>query len=124
MSIARFKTWVTAVVPVLLLVGSATAAVAQGTISGRLTDAASNQPVPEARVLVTGTNIFAISNAEARYTLRNVSPGSQLIRVLRVGYLENKRTVTVNVTSPTALDIAMTPAVVKLQEVVTPATGD
>src|SRR4051812_6202191 len=72
MSLARFKTWFSRAVPALLVLGSATAAAAQGTVTGRVTDAANGQPVPEVRVFVVSTNIFAVTNADGRYTVRNV----------------------------------------------------
>jgi TonB-linked SusC/RagA family outer membrane protein len=124
MSLVRLRAWITGVAPVLLLIGGATAASAQGSITGRVTDAASGQPVAEARILVIGTNTFAVTNAEGRYTLRNVSAGTAEVRSLRVGFIEQKKTVTVNATQPTTLDFALQVAVVKLSEVVTTATGE
>ena len=124
MSLARFKTWFSRATPVLLLLGSSTVVAAQGTVSGRVTDAANGQPIPEVRVFVVSTNIFGITNADGRYTVRNVPAGSADIRVLRVGYTEQKKRISVNATQPTSLDFIMTAAVVKLQEVVTTATGD
>ena len=124
MSLVQFKTWFSRLLPVVLLVTSATSATAQGTVSGRITDAGTGQPVPEVRVFVVSTNIFGITNADGRYTVRNVPAGSTDIRVLRVGYMEQKKRVSVNATQPTSLDFILTAAVVKLQEVVTTATGD
>jgi TonB-linked SusC/RagA family outer membrane protein len=120
----RSKAGIAGVVAGLLLLCGSTAARAQGTVSGRITDAGTGQPVQEARVFVVGTNLYATSNTEGRYTVRNVPAGNAEVRVLRVGYTEQKRPVTVNATQPTTLDFALAAAVVKLQEVVTTATGE
>jgi TonB-linked SusC/RagA family outer membrane protein len=94
-----------------------------GIITGRVTAATGGAPLVESRVFVVGTNIVASTNQEGRYTLR-VSPGSHDIRVIRVGYTEQKRNVTVASGGTTTLDFALNTSVVKLSEVVTTATGE
>src|SRR5689334_6459536 len=54
---------------------SAQAAAAQGIITGRLTVQGSNEPVAEGRVIVVGTSLFASTNSDGRYTIRNVPSG-------------------------------------------------
>jgi TonB-dependent SusC/RagA subfamily outer membrane receptor len=95
----------------------------QASITGRITDQASGQPVQEARILVIGTSLFTSSGVDGRYTLRNVPPGTAEVRVLRVGFQEQKRSVTTTAGQTATLDIAMTQTVVQLDEVVTTATG-
>src|SRR5262245_49898218 len=96
---------------------------AQGSIAGRVTAAVSDAGLPDARVMVVGTSLVATTNAEGRYTLRNVPAGVFDVRVLRVGYQEQKKSITVAAAAVT-LDFSMTEAVIKLQEVVTTATGE
>jgi TonB-linked SusC/RagA family outer membrane protein len=93
-----------------------------GTITGRVTAAAGGAPLVESRVFVVGTNTVASTNAEGRYTMR-VNPGTHDVRVIRVGYSEQKRSVTVVAGGTTTLDFALNASVVKLTEVVTTATG-
>jgi hypothetical protein len=95
----------------------------QATITGRVTSAGTNVPLGDSRVMVAGTNIIAAANAEGQYTLRNVPPGAVIVRVLRVGYLEGRRAVTVEAGRTTTLDFSLDRAVVQLQEIVTTATG-
>jgi hypothetical protein len=59
-------------------------------LGGRVTASVSGEPVPDVRVLVLGTSLFGITNADGRYTVRNVPPGTADIRALRVGYQEQK----------------------------------
>ncbi len=99
-------------------------AVAQGSIAGRVSARESGAPLPETRVLVIGTSLVASTGADGRYTIRAVPAGTWDVRVLRVGYEEQKQSVTVaNGTTATA-DFTMTTAVVKLAEIVTTATGE
>lgn len=108
----------------LLGIGLAAGRVAaqQGTVSGTVTAQESKEALSDVRVIVVGTAVFGITNAEGKYTLRNVPMGAQEIRVLRVGYAEQKKRVTVAAT--TALDFVLLRTVITLQEVVTTATGD
>jgi TonB-linked SusC/RagA family outer membrane protein len=102
----------------------ATQGAAQVAIAGRVTASESGAPLPESRVLVVGTSIFTSTNADGRYTLRNVPAGPVTLRVLRVGYNEQKRAVTVAPGQPQTVDFPLERAIVQLQEVVTTATGD
>ena len=100
-------------------------ALAQTTaISGRVTAEGSGEPLPETRVIVIGTTLFASTNGTGQYTIRGVPAGTFDIRVLRVGYAEQKKPITVSAGQTSVLDFVMTPVVVKLQEVVTTATGE
>jgi TonB-linked SusC/RagA family outer membrane protein len=98
---------------------------AQGAVvSGRVTDAATNTPIADARVMVASSSVAATTAADGRYTLRGVPVGSVEIRVLRVGYQELKKPIVATADAPVTLDFTMTRAVVQLQEVVTTATGE
>src|SRR5690242_750087 len=67
---------------------------AQGaTIVGRITAAASSEPIAEARIIVLGTSLFTTSAADGKYTVRNVPPGTAEVRVIRVGFQEQKKSV-------------------------------
>jgi TonB-linked SusC/RagA family outer membrane protein len=93
------------------------------TVSGRVT-ATAGVPIPDVHVVVVGTSLFAITNADGRYTLRGVPAGPQNVRVSRLGYFEQKQAVTVVAGTPAVLDFVLVPAVISLQEVVTTATGE
>src|SRR2546423_1928353 len=93
-------------------------------IPARVTAEGSGEPLPETRVIVIGTTLFASTNGTGQYTIRGVPAGTFDIRVLRVGYAEQKKPITVSAGQTSVLDFVMTPVVVKLQEVVTTATGE
>ena len=95
----------------------------QGTISGRVTET-SGQALSESRVFVVGTSLAARTNTEGQYTIRGVSPGTVEVRVIRVGFQEQKKGVVVGAGAAVTVDFTMLPAVVQLQEIVTTATGE
>ena len=109
------------------LVATASIAFAQGgtgTITGRVQDSVTKAAIGDARVVViSASNAYATTNAEGRYTLK-VPAGKSDLRVLRVGYGESKFTVTVAAGQTLNRDISLTESVVKLQSVVTTATGE
>src|SRR2546423_6903844 len=97
---------------------------AQATITGRVLAQGNNQPVEEARVVVVGTSIVARTATDGRYTLHNVPAGTAEVRVLRVGYQDQKKPIAVTNGQTLSLDFALIQTVVQLQEVVTTATGE
>src|SRR5689334_5125906 len=67
----------------MCLVG--TAALAQGTITGRVTVQGSSEPLADVRVLALGTNAAAATGQDGRYTMRGVRAGTIEVQALRVG---------------------------------------
>lgn len=107
-----------------MLLVAAVHAFAQGSVSGRVVTAEGKTALGDVQVLVTGTSIVTVTNADGRYTLRNVPVGPRELRVFRVGYTPQKLPVTINSGATSTLDFEMVASVVKLQEVVTTATGE
>lgn len=95
----------------------------QGTITGRVTDAASGQPVSAVQVNVVGTNLGAQTNAEGQYSIRAVAPGTVELRALRVGFVSGRQTVAVTAGATATANFAMRAAPITLSPVVTTATG-
>ncbi|MBI1808250.1 MAG: SusC/RagA family TonB-linked outer membrane protein [Gemmatimonadetes bacterium] len=80
--------------------------------------------VEQAQVAIVGTTIGGLTGADGKATLRAVPAGVQTVRVLRVGYGEQKRTVTVENGRTVAVDVALSAVAVNLTPVVTTATGE
>lgn len=110
-------------VPFALLL-AISAAHAQGTLNGRVTARETGQPLPESRVTVVGTSLVGSTDADGKYSVRNVPTGTWVVRVLRVGYQEQKQTVSMTAGQPVTADFTLEAAIVKLAEVVTTATGE
>ena len=119
----RTRAWLGALSIAMLLSGRATAQAQQATVTGRITEAAGGQPVSDAQVFIVGTNVGGLTNQEGRYTLRGVPTGPQQVRVIRIGFSEQRRPVIVVAGQTMTLDLALIKSVVSLQEVVTTATG-
>jgi TonB-linked SusC/RagA family outer membrane protein len=101
----------------------AMASAQQATISGRVTTVGTGQPVSYGQVYVVGTAIAITTNAEGQYVIAGVPAGAVEVRVLRVGFSEQKKAITVTAGQHATLDFELQPVAVQLQEVVTTATG-
>ena len=110
-----------------LLLGSLAAArgahAQQGSIGGVVTDEATGDLLEAARVILVGPNRIEATNREGRYAFRNVPPGNHQVRVLRLGYRPATDSAAVAPGETVALDFALAPAPVQLDEIVTTATG-
>ncbi|WP_411278740.1 SusC/RagA family TonB-linked outer membrane protein [Gemmatimonas sp.] len=96
---------------------------AGGTISGRVTDAATGNPVAQVRVLVAGTQNGTLTADNGRYTLRVTTVGSVTLDVNRIGYEAQKITVNVTAAAPSVADVQIKQAAFSLAAVVTTVTG-
>ena len=119
---ARWLKPLAALSALALCVVAPRSAEAQATIQGRVT-AQDGQPLQQARVLLVGTALSAITNQDGRYALRNVPTGPVTVRVLRVGYREQKKATTVGANAVVGMDFVLEHSVVQLEEIVSTATG-
>jgi TonB-linked SusC/RagA family outer membrane protein len=94
----------------------------RGSIKGKVVDEKS-EPLPGATVKVPGTGATAISGVDGSYTL-NIVPGTYTVEASFISY-ETKRVQNVSVSSNsnTVLNITLSPADNKLNEVVVTALG-
>lgn len=109
------------------LFGGAAGAAAQqptGTVTGRITDGSTGQPISTVYVNVVGSNIATQANQEGVYQLRGVPVGSVNVRVLVVGYAEETRQVAVRAGETATLDFTLRPTAISLNPVVVTATGE
>ena len=98
----------------LLLALLATAASAQTTVRGRVTDAATGAGLPAATVQVEGTSRGTITNAEGEFSLAVDEPGAVIV-VRFLGYETARQR------ASDRLDVALAPAVAELGEAVVTA---
>lgn len=110
-------------VALALMMTAAVAAQAQGTLTGTVTVQGTGAPLQEARVAIIGTSLVTATGPDGKFTLRRVPVGTADVRVNRVGHTEQKKSVRIIDGQTATLDFAMSPALVRLQEVVTTATG-
>ncbi|MDQ6871032.1 MAG: carboxypeptidase-like regulatory domain-containing protein, partial [Gemmatimonadota bacterium] len=108
----------------LLSIASAIQAQDAGTITGRVTDAASSGPVPSAQVQIVGTTRGAVTGDDGRFRIVGIRAAQYQVRVLRLGYQASVQTVNVPVGGTADANFSLAPAAVSLEEVVTTATGE
>ena len=96
----------------------------QGSVAGRVTDKVSSQPIQGAQILLSGTNLQAITNNDGRYRIDHVPPGQYQAQVRLIGYSMGQQPVTVAAGEAASLDIAMTAAAIPLEALVVSATGE
>jgi hypothetical protein len=94
-------------VPLLLLLSSFT--VAQNTVSGRVISKADKKPVPNAVVFINKSEIWATTNNNGEFTLKNIPAGTYQLLITIVGYENYKSGLQVKGNS-VINDIEITPA--------------
>ena len=120
---SSFVRWA-AGIAVALAATSFTAQAQQGRVTIRVTDAANQQPVGQAQVQIIGTTLGGLTGPEGRFTIRGVPAGTHQVRVLRVGYGEQKKPVTVTNDQEATVDFTISAVAISLTPVVTTATGE
>jgi len=96
---------------------------ASGTITGRVTETGTGQPVADASVMIVGTTRGARTDAEGRYRITDVPAGSAQVRALRIGYSSTLQTITVAPGGSNTADFALSTAAISLDRVLVTATG-
>lgn len=97
----------------------------RGRLTGRVTDAASGQPVANANVQVVGTSAVAVTGADGRYTITRAPLGVYSVEARRIGFgnmvAENIRLVADSVV---VVNFALVTNPLRLTEMVVSATLD
>src|SRR6185436_5219337 len=95
-------------------------------IKGRITEKETGQPIQSATVsaLVGTTRIGALTDANGDYTIRNAPSGAVRLSVSRIGFAPATQVVNVPADGDVTADFALTRAALRLEEVVTTATGE
>ena len=94
-----------------------------GSVLGRVTDARTMAPVPSAQVVVVGTQIGTLTDAEGNYRIPNVIPGNREIRVITIGYRSATLSVDVTAGGSARLDFALDVSAVALDEIIVTGTA-
>jgi iron complex outermembrane receptor protein len=94
-----------------------------GTITGRVLDAATQQPVPDVSVFVEGTRRGAVTAADGTFTIGGVPSGSQTVRARRIGFGAPVQTVLVPNGGSVGVIFGLDKKAAVLEEVVTTGYG-
>ncbi|HEX5829771.1 MAG TPA: SusC/RagA family TonB-linked outer membrane protein [Gemmatimonadaceae bacterium] len=104
---------------------AASPALAQGngSIRGRVVDAASQRALPDVQVGVVGTQLGAVTAASGEFTIANVPAGAHTVQVRRIGFAPVTRQVTVQAGAEARLDVAIAASATQLDQVVVTGTA-
>lgn len=97
---------------------------ATGTITGKVTDAATGAAVPDVQVRVVGTTRGAATGADGTYRLTGVDVGTVSVRAQRLGYLPLSKTASVTAGGTVTVDFALQAGVTQIDQVVITGTGE
>jgi iron complex outermembrane receptor protein len=120
---ALVKSFVVAIAGVLLIGTQLDAQDLTGTISGRVVDSTSQQPLAGATVRIDGTQRGTITADNGGFTLGGVPAGTHQVRVTRIGYAPVVQAVTVASGATANVEFALPPRAALLTEVVTTGYG-
>lgn len=96
---------------------------ATGTITGRVVDALSQQPVADVQIVVEGTRHGAVTGSDGSFTIVGVPAGAQTVRARRIGFSAPVQVVTVPNTGSVTVVFPLERRAVSLEDVVTTGYG-
>jgi TonB-linked SusC/RagA family outer membrane protein len=94
-----------------------------GTVTGRVIDASTQQPLVGVQVFVAGTNRAATTNSQGSYLILGAPSGTQVIRASMIGYAQVSREIVVQAGGTTSADFELAPSAIGLNELIVTATG-
>jgi TonB-linked SusC/RagA family outer membrane protein len=89
-----------------------------GTITGRVVDSATHNPLTGVTVSVEGTTRGSATQSDGTFRITNVPEGTQVVRARRIGYNPQLRTVAVGAGATATVDFALVPSASVLDQVV------
>ena len=108
------------VLSVLLVVGLAASTSAQvvGTITGRVLDGATGEPIPSVQLSIPGSQQGSLSGTDGRYQIANVPSGTRTLRAERIGYGTVNATIMVPSGATVVQDFLMSLQALAMDEIV------
>ena len=108
----------------LMILGMSTFLMAQeGSVSGRVTDAQTGDPLVGANVLVVGTNLGAATDINGEYSISRVPSGAQRLNANYIGFASSSANVDIPVDGNATSDFGLSVAALNLNEVVVTGAG-
>ena len=105
-------------------VGTAeTAAAQQGSLLVKVVDATTGAPVEQAQAFIVGTTTGGLTNAEGRFLFRVIPAGVRVVRIVRVGYAEQKKQLEIHSGQQAEVEFRLQQLALSIDPVVVTATG-
>ena len=108
----------------LLIAGTGAVASAQTGNIGVTVMEAGGKAVFQAQVSVVNSNLGGLTGLDGKVLIRGATVGPHQVRVLRVGFAEQKKDLTVTAQGTVAVEFTLSEVAVSLTPVVTTATGE
>jgi hypothetical protein len=105
----------------IVISGGSIFAQSSGTIAGRILDASDGAPLWGVNVRINGTSIGAATDADGRFKIANVSPGTYKLLITYLGYASIERTVRLDANAMPQIEVRLSETVIAGQEVVVTA---
>lgn len=112
-----------AVAGALLFAAQVGAQDATGSVSGRVIDSTSQQPIPGVNVFVEGTPRRTLTRADGSYIISEVPAGAQRVRARQLGFASLTQDVTITAGGTATANFAMVPQAAALGEIVVTGYG-
>jgi outer membrane receptor protein involved in Fe transport len=94
-----------------------------GKLTGKVVDAATNEPLIGTNVVVVGTNMGAAADVSGNYFILNIPPGTYQVKATQIGYSSTTiQNVKISADQTTRIDIKLGEQVIQLQNVVVTST--
>ncbi len=109
-----------------LLCSTARQAAGQNTatiVVGTVTDAATQRPLANAQIVVVGTRLGAMADADGRYRITGITPGAARLSARLIGYAQSTQNVTLAAGQTDTVNFALAQSAVTLSDVVVTGTG-
>lgn len=124
MHLRRSTAWPASLaIAISALAATAAAQGTTGSVQGRVTQSPSGAPIANAQVQVVNTRLGGATDADGRYSIPAVPPGTHTLRVRLIGFRPADQTVTVTAGAAATADFAITQSAVSLDEVVVTGTA-
>ncbi|MEL6821419.1 MAG: carboxypeptidase-like regulatory domain-containing protein, partial [Calditrichota bacterium] len=114
----RIDTVFKAVIPILLLSFLSLTAQEYGSLSGKITDGQTGQPLLGANIVVENTLLGTTAGNDGRYKLGKLPVGEHQLSISYIGYAHKEITVSIAADEETILDMALNPSSVLFDQVV------
>ena len=112
-----------AVLGSFLLAAPLAAQAGTGTVSGRVVDSASQQPLVSVSVRVVGTTAGALTRNDGTYTIAGLRPGPQTLRATRIGFAAQVQPVTVTAGQSVTANFVLTAQAAVLSDLIITGYG-
>lgn len=119
----RFRVLAVASLALAAVAAPLSAQQSMGRVEGRVTESGSAEPIAGASVVVVGTRLGTVTDAEGRYTLLNIPAGAHELTARRIGMQARTQSATVVAGQTLRVDFELSQAAISLDEVVVTGTA-